>query len=101
MVNTIEAIELIATNPIVRNGRPFIIGTTITVADIIIAKQYHYHDADEIAELFDLSLPQVYAALAYYYNHKRQIDNQIRQQILKATQLKNNRVGSRHSLLPR
>jgi hypothetical protein len=40
-MSTIQTIELIATNPEVRNGRPYILGTTVTVSDVAIAKNYH------------------------------------------------------------
>ena len=66
-MDTIQNIQLIATNPKIRGGRPYIIGTTLTVADVAIAKVFHMLDADEIADHYNLSLPQVYGALAYYY----------------------------------
>lgn len=101
MEATIQSINLIGISENVRNGRPYIIGTTITVADVAIVKIYHGQDADGIAEWFDLSLPQVYAALAYYYEHREEMDGQIRQQIQRASELKEKRVGSERSLLPR
>ena len=70
MMNTVHSINLIATNPNIRSGRPHIVGTTITVADIAIAKIYQMLDVDDIADYFDLPLAQVHAALAYYYEHK-------------------------------
>ncbi len=97
--DTIQAIELIATNPVIRHGRPYILNTTVTVSDIVIAKNYHNLDADGIADWYGLTLPQVYAALAYYYAHKPDIDEMIRTQFRRAEQLKENRVGSRHTLL--
>ncbi len=100
-MNTIQSINQIATNPDVRNGRPFIIGTTITVADIAIVKIYHGQDADGIASWYGLNLPQVYSALAYYYEHKSEIDDQIRAQIRKAEAMKNERFGNEGSLLSR
>jgi uncharacterized protein (DUF433 family) len=96
-MNTIESINLIATNLNVRKGRSFIINTTVTVADVAIAKIYHNQDADGIASWYGLSLPQVYAALAYYYDHKAEIDTQIR----KAEAMKNERIGNEGSLLSR
>jgi len=98
-VETRIIIDLIATNPDVRAGRPVIAGTSITVADIAIAKIFHGQDADSIAEWYDLSLPQVYAALSYYYDHKPEIDADIRRREHIADELKEKRVGSRHSPL--
>ena len=95
-VNTIQAIDQIATNPRVRNGRPFIIGTTITVVDVAIAKVFLMMEAKEIAEYYCLTLPQVYSALAYYYAHKADIDLDIEQRRRLAEEMKEKRVGSRH-----
>jgi uncharacterized protein (DUF433 family) len=99
MDNTILTIDLIATNPNVRSGRPVVAGTGITVADIAIAKIFHGQDADSIAEWYGLSLPQVYAALSYYYDHKIEIDTDIKKRDEIADAMKEKRVGSRHSPL--
>jgi uncharacterized protein (DUF433 family) len=98
-MDTIQSINLIATNPKVRSGRPYIVGTTLTVADIAIAKIYHQLDADGIADYYDISLPQVYAALAYYYDHKAETDKDIRERQQIAAEMKEKRVGSRHKPL--
>ncbi|MCA0458702.1 MAG: DUF433 domain-containing protein [Chloroflexi bacterium] len=100
-MDIMQSINLIAINPNVRNGRPYIVGTTITVADVAIVKIYHRQDADGIAAWYDLSLPQVYAALSYYYDHKSEMDDYIHEQIRRAQELKEKRVGNDHSLLPR
>jgi uncharacterized protein (DUF433 family) len=75
------------------------LGTTVTVADIALTKHYHGQDADGLAEWYGLTLPQVYAALSYYYDNKETIDDQIRTLIRRAETLKEKRIGSRHSLL--
>ena len=59
-------------------GRPYIIGPSITVANVAIVKIYHGQDVDGIAQWFDISLPSVYVALAYYYEKKEVIDADIR-----------------------
>lgn len=86
-MTTIQAIEAIGTDPDIRSGRPYIVGTTVTVSDVAIARLYHGLDAEGIADWYGLSLPQAYAALAYYYEHKRAIDDQIRAQIRRAEAL--------------
>lgn len=95
MTITVQTIDLIAIDPTIRSGRPYILGTTVTISDVAIAKLYHDKDVDGIADWYGLSLPQVYAALAYYYEHKEDIDLEIRQQISRAQMLKEHRVGSR------
>lgn len=97
---TVQSINLIATDERVRDGRPHLIGTSLTVADIAIVKIYHAQDADGLAQWFGLSLPQVYAALAYYYEHKDAIDADIRAKVQRAEEMRANRVGSPDSLLP-
>ena len=98
-MEAIQSINLIAINPKIRGGRPFIVSTTITVADIAIVKIYHGQNADGIAEWYDLELPQVYAALAYYYEHKADIDQDVRTRQEIAAEMKEKRVGSRHKPL--
>jgi uncharacterized protein (DUF433 family) len=98
-METIQALNLIATSPYTRSGRPYIIGTTVTVADVVMARLYHNQDAEGIAQWYNLALPQVYAALAYYYEHKDEIDAQIRDQVQRAKTLKEQRLGSQDSLL--
>ena len=98
---TIQAIETIATDPNIRKGRPYIVGTTVTVADIAIARLYHGLNAEGIAGWYGLDLHQAYAALAYYYKHKPTIDDQVRSQIRRAEALKEQRVGGTDSILSR
>lgn len=99
-METIQSINLIATNPKVRNGRPCIAGTGIEVSTIAIAKIVHMQSTDEIASDYKLSIAQVYAALAYYYEHKAEIDATIQERDKLAREMKEKRVGSRHSPLP-
>jgi uncharacterized protein (DUF433 family) len=96
----VQTLQVIAVNPKVRSGRPFVIGTSVTVIDIAMAKNYHNQDADGIADWYGLTLPQVYGALAYYYEHKTELDQTIRVQIKQAEGLKEKRIGSGNSLLP-
>ena len=95
-MSTIQVIEQIAIDPLIRGGRPYIVGTTITVADVAIVKVFHMLDAEAIAEWYDLGLPQVYAALSYYYEHKASIDQSISAKRELAAEMKRNRVGSKH-----
>lgn len=99
MQSTIQSIDLISKNPNIRNGRPCIAGTSIEVAVIVIAKIMNGLDADEIAANYDLSMSQVYAALAYYYDHKAEIDASINKRRELAKKMKETRIGSRHQPL--
>lgn len=91
---TIHSINLIASDPDVRDGRPCIAGTGIRVLDVVAVMLFHDQTPSEIADAYALSLAQVHAALAYYYEHKAEIDADIREQITKTEEYKEKRVGS-------
>jgi len=61
----------------VRGGRPRIAGTRITVADVVIMHLRLSQSLEEIAGKYDLDLADVYAAMAYYYDHRSEIDGSI------------------------
>lgn len=95
------AIEMISTNPNVRGGRPCIAGTTLRVTDVATAHVFRGRSTSEIASDYAISLAQAHAALAYYYAHKAELDADIREQIAKAKDYRERRVGSsKPSLLP-
>lgn len=94
MTTIIHSINLITSNPKVRGGRPCIAGTGLRVSDVAMTMLFHRQTPDEIASAYAVSLAGVYAALAYYYEHKTEIDEDIRVQIAKARELKEKRVGS-------
>lgn len=98
-MEVVQSIDLITTNPAVRGGRPCIAGTTLRVTDLVMASLFHGRTPDEIVADYELSLAQVHAALAYYYQHKGELDEDIRQQILKARTAKENMTGGQSSLL--
>lgn len=100
-MQTVQSINLIAIDERVRHGRPYILDTSVTVSDVAIVKIYHGQDADGIAEWYGLTLPQVYATLAYYYENRDSIDDDIRAQIRRAEELKETGAGSEGTLLPR
>jgi uncharacterized protein (DUF433 family) len=63
----------------VAGGEPRIAGHRITVANIAIRYELMGDSVDEIASGYGLSLAEVHAALAYYYDHKADIDKAIRE----------------------
>lgn len=63
--------------PGVAGGKPRITGRRITVQNIAIWHEFGGMSADEIAAEHDLSLGAVYAALAYYFDNREAIDQQI------------------------
>lgn len=63
--------------PGICDGKPRIAGHRITVQNIAIWHERMGKSADEIATECDLSLAEVYAALAYYFDHRKEIDRSI------------------------
>jgi len=63
--------------PGVRGGRPRIAGHRISVSDIAIMHLSLGQSLDEIAVEYNLPLAAVYAAMAYYHDHRGEIDQQI------------------------
>ena len=68
----------IEVTPGVVGGKPRIAGRRITVQNIVIWHEWMARSADEIASEYDLTLADVYAALAYYYDHRTEIDKVIK-----------------------
>src|SRR3954447_18687391 len=59
-------------------GKPRIAGHRIRVEDVIVWYERLGLSADEIVSRYpQLSLADVYAALAYYHDHRQEIDNQM------------------------
>ena len=71
-----EHIEL---TPDTAGGKPRIRGRRITVQNVAIWHERLGKSADEIAAEYDLTLADVYAALAYYFDHRAEIDQRIEQ----------------------
>lgn len=61
----------------VAGGKPRIAGHRITVQDIIVWHERMGKSVDEICVEYDLSLSEVYAALAYYFDHRDEVDRSI------------------------
>lgn len=64
-------------DPETRGGLPRIAGTRIAVSDIVLMCQTLGYSLEQIAGKYDLSLAALHAAMAYYYDHRAEIDQQI------------------------
>jgi uncharacterized protein (DUF433 family) len=73
----IEIGTLIARDPALRGGRPFIAGTGVSVRIIAINSNSGLSPEEIAADRPELSLAQVFAALAYYYANKVEVDADI------------------------
>ncbi len=71
--------DYIEITPGICSGKPRIAGHRITVANIAVWHERMGKCADEIATEYDLTLADVYAALAYYFDHREEIDQSIQE----------------------
>ena len=77
---TIQVLDKhIEITPSITGGKPHIVGHRITVQNIVIWHEWMGRSADEIAAEYNLTLADVYAALAYYYDHQLEMDQSIRE----------------------
>src|SRR5690349_1505394 len=77
----------IVIDPEVLSGEPHIRGHRIAVSDIAIWIAYQGRLPAEVAETFHLTLGEVYAALAYCYDHQETIDRDIQEADRRAEEL--------------
>jgi uncharacterized protein (DUF433 family) len=72
-----QPVDVIVSDPDVRNGQPIIAGTRIRLSDVIASHIFRGLSPDDVAVNYRLTLAQVYAALAYYYQNKPEMDAQM------------------------
>lgn len=68
----------IEVTPGVLGGKPRIAGRRIAVQHVAVWHERLGQSAEEVAADYDLSLADVYAALAYYHDHREAIDESLR-----------------------
>jgi uncharacterized protein (DUF433 family) len=78
MASAIALDQLIAVTPGVCGGKPRIAGRRITVQNIAIWYERLGLSADQIAADYHLSLAEVHAGLAYYFAHRDEVEQSIR-----------------------
>ncbi len=72
------AISHIAVDPRIRGGRPHLESSRITVADVVLMHLRIGLSLEEIAGKHDLPLAALHAAMAYFYDHREEIDRAIK-----------------------
>ena len=78
----------IETHSGVRRGAPVIAGTSIKVLDVAVRYEVMGTPEEIIIALPHLTLPQIHAALSYYYAHKRELDKQWKASVKKVARLR-------------
>jgi uncharacterized protein (DUF433 family) len=86
---------LITREHAIREGKPIIAGTGVTVRRV--AQWYKLgHTAEEIAQqISHLTLAQVYAALAYYHLNREEIDTDLEEEARLADELERAHYANR------
>lgn len=73
--------QYITKTPGVCGGRACIAGHRIRVQDIVVWHEMRGYCADEIVDMFPgITLADVHAALAYYFDHREEIDADFRRE---------------------
>lgn len=94
---TVLSIDTIVSDPKIRSGRPIIAGTRMAVQDIAIGITVKGYSIDEMITHYPhLNRAQIHAALAYYYAHQDEIDQQIAADEQFYDQAKAQGLGQRH-----
>ncbi len=74
---TIKAREVVRLKNVC-GGDPVLNGTRIRVSDVVTESEHHGLSPEEITREFPtISIPDVYSALTYYYEHPHEIRNEI------------------------
>lgn len=87
-----------------RGGVPYLTGTQIKVIEVALDRLAYGWDADEIQRQHPhLSLGQVHSALAYYYDHRDELDRDIAERKRRVDELRkqHNQTGLRAELVAR
>jgi uncharacterized protein (DUF433 family) len=73
----------------ISQGSPVIVGTRVRVLDIVIEYEYLGRMPDEIVTAHpQLTLAQVHDAISYYYEHREELDEEIRRRKARIATLK-------------
>lgn len=85
---------LISRSPEMREGRPRIAGTGVTVRRVVAWYKLGL-SPEEISDRFGhLTLAQVYAALAYYHSNRDEIDSDLQADDAEAEKLEQQQPGA-------
>lgn len=85
--------EHIEITPGLRGGKPHIADTRIAVEDIALMHFKSGYSLMEIAGKYDLLPASVYAAIAYYFDHKEEIDGRIKEDDAFVEEFRRNNPG--------
>ena len=71
----------ITKTPGVCGGRACIAGHRVRVMDVVVWHEMRGYSPDQVVDLFPgISLADVHAALAYYFDHRQEIEDEFRKE---------------------
>lgn len=83
--------ERITKAPDICGGRASIAGHRVRVLDVVIWHEQHGLSPDEIvSQVPSITLADVHAALAYYYDHREDVQEEIRAERAQAEEFRRN-----------
>jgi uncharacterized protein (DUF433 family) len=74
--------------PEIAGGKPRLAGHRITVQNVVVWHEQMGKSVDEIASEYELSNADVYAALAYYFDHRDEIDTAMKESEARVAELR-------------
>jgi uncharacterized protein (DUF433 family) len=76
-------------------GVPTIAGTTMKIAELVVEQMAYGWSPEELHFQHPyLTLGQIHSALAYYWDHREEIDRDIEQRLVRADQLQRSAATS-------
>ncbi len=75
MTTVLRTYKHIVQTPEIVGGKPRIAGHPITVQNAVIWHEHMGYSIEEIASLYNPTLAEVHSALAYYFDHRGEIDD--------------------------
>lgn len=88
MTTVLTTYKHIVQTPEIVGGKPRIAGHRITVQNVVIWHEQMGYSIEEIASLYNLTLAEVHSALAYYFDHKDEIDRSMTESELFAEEMR-------------
>ena len=74
---------------------PVISGTTMKVTELVLAQAAYGWSAEELHIQFShLTMGQIYSALAYYWDHREELDSDIEKRVEKVDQIQKSTPAS-------
>lgn len=95
-MSQIQSTAHIEIRPGVRGERAFIAGHRVRVQDIVLWDEEGLSADEIVTRVPTISLADVHAALAYYYDHPAEIDRQIQEDDLLASQMESASQPNEH-----